>query len=84
MHKKACIFIVTCFIISLLFISTKVSAAPTQKRFGGSDRYGTSLDVCKNNWDKSEYAILVSGEGFADALCAAPLAKKFDAPIILT
>ncbi len=84
MHKKGCIFIVSCFIISLLFIATKVSAAPVQKRFGGSDRYATSINVCKNNWDKSDYAVLVSGEGFADALCAAPLAKKFDAPIILT
>lgn len=84
MHKKGCIFIASCFIISLLFITTKVSAETLQKRFGASDRYGTSINVCKNNWDKSDYAVLVSGDGFADALCAAPLAKKFDAPIILT
>ncbi len=84
MHKKGYIFIISCFVISLLLISTKVSAAASQKRFGGSDRYAASISVCKNNWDKSDYAVLVSGEGFADGLCAAPLAKKFDAPIILT
>lgn len=84
MFKKGLLFIISCLIFSLVFISTKVFAAPIQKRFAGSDRYATSINICKNNWDKSDYAILVSGEGFADALCAAPLAKKYDAPIILT
>lgn len=32
----------------------------------------------------SGYAILASGENFPDALCASPLSKKYDAPIILT
>ncbi|WP_411681411.1 cell wall-binding repeat-containing protein [Clostridium thailandense] len=84
MFKRSCIFIIGCLIISLLFIPRKVYADTIQKRFGGSDRYATSLSICKNNWNKSDYAVLVSGESFADALCATTLAKKFDAPIILT
>lgn len=84
MLRKGHIFVISCLMLSLLFISTKVSAGNIQKRFGGSDRYATSLSICSNNWDKSDYAVLVSGEDFADALCAAPLAKRFDAPIILT
>ena len=84
MVKRRYLFIVSSLITTLLFISTKVSAAPIEKRFGGTDRYATSINISKNNWDKSEYAVIVSGEGFADALCAAPLAKKFKAPILLT
>jgi putative cell wall-binding protein len=35
-------------------------------------------------WDASEYAIIASGENFPDALAATSLAKKYDAPILLT
>ncbi len=31
----------------------------------------------------AEYAVLVNGENFPDALSAAPLAKKYNAPILL-
>jgi len=84
MIKRRCLFIVSYLITTLLFTSAKASAAPIQTRFGGSNRYATCISICENNWDKSDYAVLVSGEGFADALCAATLAKKYDAPIILT
>lgn len=68
----------------LTFLSNiKVSAAPTIQRFGGNDRYETSIKVSQNNWQKSEYIILVSGNDFPDALSAAPLAKKYNAPILL-
>lgn len=68
----------------ITFLSTiKVSAAPEIQRFGGSDRYETSIKVSQNNWQKSDYVILVSGEDFPDALSAAPLAKKYNAPILL-
>ncbi len=66
-HLSLAIFLLSSFV----FMSTKVAAAPDQKRFGGIDRYATSISICENNWDKSDYAVLVSGEGFADALCAA-------------
>ncbi|MCG4581240.1 cell wall-binding repeat-containing protein, partial [Clostridium cochlearium] len=39
----------------------------------------------QNGWKSgAEYAILASGEGYADALCATPLAKSKNAPILLT
>lgn len=53
-------------------------------RLWGQDRYATSTAVSKNNWTSSDYVILASGEGYADALCAAPVAKKYNAPILLT
>jgi putative cell wall-binding protein/3',5'-cyclic AMP phosphodiesterase CpdA/chitodextrinase len=56
----------------------------SSNRLAGDDRYKTAIEVSKNGWDKSEYAVVVRGDDFADALCAAPLAKKYNAPILLT
>lgn len=52
-------------------------------RIKGIDRYETSVEVSKQ-WPSSEYLVLASGEGFADALSAAPLARTYGAPILLT
>lgn len=60
----------------------EVSAASS--RVWGQDRYETAVEVSKQGWQSSDYVILASGEGYADALCAAPLAKKYNAPILLT
>ncbi|WP_281421844.1 cell wall-binding repeat-containing protein [Clostridium thailandense] len=70
----------------LLIISTtsEVYAQGNYQRYGGTDRYDTSMKISQNFNSKSGYAILVSGENFPDALCACPLSKKYDAPIILT
>src|ERR1035437_9086824 len=62
--------------------SNKVFAAQTE-RFAGGDRYETSLQISKNNWTTSDYVFIASGKDFPDALCATPLAKKYNAPIIL-
>lgn len=73
------------FISFLIFLfNVNVKAAPDIKRISGDDRYKTSIQICKDGWDKSDYVILASGENFPDALCAAPLAKKYSAPILLT
>ncbi|EKN42606.1 cell surface protein, partial [Clostridium botulinum CFSAN001627] len=78
----------TLLAITLIFIvnSNKVKANDeiNFERLDGKGRYETSASICSGGWDTSEYAVLASGEGFADALSAAPLAKKYDAPIILT
>ncbi|MTK13539.1 MAG: DUF1343 domain-containing protein [Clostridiaceae bacterium] len=84
MIKKKYLLFISCLICRLVFTQNDVHAAPVEKRFWGSDRYATCINICENNWNKSDYAVLVSGEAFPDALCAAPLAKKLDAPIILT
>ena len=74
-------------LLLLLFIistTSKVYAQGKYQRYGGNDRYETSIKISQNFSSKSEYAILASGENFPDALCACPLSKKYDAPIILT
>jgi putative cell wall-binding protein len=53
-------------------------------RYYGDDRYETASSICENGWKtSSQYAVLVNGQNFPDALCAGPLAKKYDAPILL-
>ncbi|MEW9094932.1 MAG: cell wall-binding repeat-containing protein [Clostridiaceae bacterium] len=83
LRKKLLLFLF-CFFAVLHMRDIKAFAAPTVERFGGKDRYETSIQVSKNHWEVSNYIILVSGEDFPDALSAAPLSKKYDAPILLT
>jgi len=65
-------------------MATKVMAANDTQRIWGNDRYATAIEVSKNGWaDGSEYAVLANGENFPDALSAAPLTKKYNAPILL-
>lgn len=54
------------------------------KRLGGQDRYDTAVKISQQGWLKANTAVLATGENFPDALSAAPLAKKFNAPILLT
>ena len=53
-------------------------------RLAGYDRYETAAQITKNGWQQSDDAILAFGENYPDALAAAPLAAKYDAPILLT
>lgn len=71
-------------LICLLLIFPKNTYAITTERLQGNDRYLTAAKICDAGWQKSNVAIIATGDGFADALCAAPLAKKYNAPIILT
>lgn len=59
-------------------------ASPLIHRIAGYTQYDTSSDIAKEGWEQSDYAILAYGENFPDALAATPLAKKFNAPILLT
>lgn len=65
-------------------ITSEVYAEGNYQRYGGTDRYETSMKISEKFDTKSGYAIVASGENFPDALCACPLSKKYDAPIILT
>ncbi|MTK12203.1 MAG: cell wall-binding repeat-containing protein [Clostridiaceae bacterium] len=78
---------------SLLITSSAISAnvkaagvtPPESPRLWGADRYETAVKVSQTGWTSgSDYAVIASGEGYADALCAAPLAKANNAPILLT
>ncbi len=80
-HK---LMLMLCAIGVTFSMSTKVLASDTTQRIWGSDRYATAIEISKNGWtDGSEYAVLANGENFPDALSAAPLAKKYNAPILL-
>jgi len=84
------------FIISFIFTCTLTLAfgalpaiinpepALAADRLAGSDRYQTAIKISQAGWNESEYVILVRGDDFADALCAGPLAKSYNAPILFT
>ncbi|APM40311.1 cell wall-binding repeat-containing protein [Clostridium kluyveri] len=90
MKKEGKKILSVCSIASLLIagsaVSTSVKAADSSSiiRIGGTDRYETAAKIAEAGWNSSNYAIVANGEGYADALCAVPLAKANDAPILLT
>lgn len=78
------------FLIIVTIISSSIvfadgnSQEDSVKRLFGENRYGTSASIASEGWKQSNYAILASGEDFPDAISAAPLAKKYNAPILLS
>ncbi|KUO78431.1 MAG: cell wall-binding protein [Desulfosporosinus sp. BRH_c37] len=64
--------------------SSDISTQILSNRLAGEDMYETSAEVAKSGWKTSYYAIIVSGENFSDALCSAPLAQEYNAPLLLT
>lgn len=60
------------------------TTSPTVIRLAGFDRYETASQIAKSGWSQSDYAIIAFGENYPDALSSAPLAKKYNAPILLT
>lgn len=69
---------------AMFFTSNVVKAATSQERLCGNNRYETNSKIVEKGWSESKYAVIASGQGFADALCASPLAKQYKAPILLT
>lgn len=53
------------------------------RRFSGANRYDTALELSKKVYNKSDVAVIASGENFADALSGGPLANISDAPLLL-
>lgn len=73
--------------LALIFsfaITTIGNTSPATNRLAGFDRYETASKIAKSGWSQSDYAILAYGENFPDALASATLAKKYNAPILLT
>lgn len=57
----------------------------TGQRIYGNDRYETAVNISKIGWPNgADAAVIATGKDFPDALCAAPLAKSLNAPILLT
>lgn len=72
------------FLLQVVHAQTSTGQTVSAHRLAGENRYDTSIAISQAGWDKSDTVILTSGEKFADSLCAGPLAKKYNAPILLT
>lgn len=87
LNKQAVSVIQLLTFISIVFLSfsaSNVNAMPSYNRLAGLTRYDTAVAIAEKGWQQSDYAILAYGENFPDALASAPLAKKYNAPILLT
>ncbi|AWI05903.1 cell wall-binding repeat-containing protein [Clostridium drakei] len=71
-------------LITALSPTSISAAAGSVTRIGEADKYATAAKAATTNWKISDNIILVSGEGYADAISVIPLAKKLDAPVLLT
>lgn len=57
---------------------------PLEPRIGGTNRYDTAVRIAKVGWPTTAGTVLLaSGERWPDALAAAPLSRKLDAPLLL-
>lgn len=78
-------FIVICSLVMGILGCIRANAQDMLvQRIWGSDRYSTAAAISKEGWQSSEYVILARGDDFPDALCAAPLAGMYEAPLLLT
>ncbi|WP_407307552.1 cell wall-binding repeat-containing protein [Desulfosporosinus sp. SB140] len=85
LKKKSLTLCLILTLIILVFpVLTLATTSPIITRLAGIDRYETASQIAKSGWSQSDYAILAFGEDYPDALSAAPLAKKYNAPILLT
>lgn len=78
------VYIFFSFIIIFFSFPVRGEATALIDRISGEDRYMTAVEISKSGWDSSINVVLATGLEFPDALCAAPLAKKLVAPILLT
>ena len=55
-------------------------------RYGGANRYQTAAMIANDSavFSDSKFVLLASGTSYADALAGVPLAKAYNAPILLT
>ena len=76
--------LMTVVLTTALSVGSVKAAQGQPTRVSGDNRYATAAKVATTNWTTSDNVVLVSGEGYADAVSASVLAKKLDAPILVT
>ncbi|MDO5755879.1 MAG: cell wall-binding repeat-containing protein [Tissierellia bacterium] len=54
------------------------------RRIYGNNRFDTSLKVSKQGFDSAEYAVIVNGQNFPDALVGGVLAGTLEGPLLLS
>ncbi|NYE05788.1 putative cell wall-binding protein [Bacillus niacini] len=64
---------------------TSGALEPITSRVSGATRYETAIEISKEGWqDGADTVVLAQAMNFPDALAGAPLAYKYNAPILLT
>ncbi|HEY8909547.1 MAG TPA: cell wall-binding repeat-containing protein [Desulfosporosinus sp.] len=82
--KRLISSVLTLILTFSLSIPVFGNTATNAHRLAGYDRYDTAAAIAKEGWTQSDYAILVNGENFPDALVATFVAKQYNAPILLS
>ncbi|MDQ7093925.1 cell wall-binding repeat-containing protein [Desulfosporosinus sp. PR] len=82
-YNMSLLLILSVCILQMAFVPAAM-ASPVTHRIAGYTQYDTSSAIAEEGWTQSDYAVLAYGENFPDALAATPLAKKYNAPILLT
>lgn len=81
--SKITIFIFTFCLLTLTWVQG-ANATTTSSRLAGDDRYLTAIAVSQYGWPNgAATVVLTTGEDYPDALSAAPLAGKYNAPLLL-
>lgn len=67
-------------------LRTHVAPTSTVTRYAGASRYDTAAEINFQVFQEygTDYAVIASGTGFADALAGGPLAAALDAPLYLS
>lgn len=85
LRRKGILLAVVISVLALQIVLVRnANAEPLAHRIAGDTQYETSSAIAKEGWTHSDYAVLAYGGNFPDALASAPLAKKYNAPILLT
>ena len=78
--------------VNIIYSGNIIGTIPVNPAFTAGNRIGSqtidnvalSAEVAKQGWQSSANVILSRDDQFSDALAAAPLSKKLDAPILMT
>ena len=78
--------------VDILFGGKIIGTIPVNPAFTADSRIGLqtvdnvalSVEIAKQGWQSATNVILARDDQFSDALAAAPLSKKLDAPILMT
>jgi putative cell wall-binding protein len=68
----------------LVFSFFAEHASADSSRIAGGHRYETAVNISKSGWSTANTVVIAIGDNFPDALAGGPLAKKLNAPILLT
>lgn len=79
------VYVTFLFAVAFCFMAVlPASAEGYTTRLGGQDRFEVAVNVSKQGWPSANTVIIANYDAYADALAAAPLAYKYNAPILLT